>query len=75
MNRLRTVYPNVLQLEYDNKRTRSSRELDLVEAVEQKSELELFAEFFEKQNGMSLEEEQVKYLSQLIEELKEAEYR
>ena len=75
MNRLRTVYRNILQLEYDNKRTRSNAELDAVTSVEKKSELELFAEFYEKQNGAALGAEQVEYLRELIEELKEAEYK
>lgn len=73
MNKLRTVYKNILQLEYDNMRTRSSENIVLVENVSMKSELELFAEFFEKQNGQTLDEEQAEYLRNLIEQLKEAD--
>lgn len=73
MNKLRTVYKNILQLEYDNTRTRSSENIVLVENVSMKSELELFAEFFEKQNGQTLDEEQAEYLRNLIEQLKEAD--
>lgn len=73
MNRLRTVYKNILQLEYDNTRTRNSENLVLAENVRLKSELELFAEFFEKQNGRTLAPEQEDYLRDLIEALKEAD--
>lgn len=75
MNRLRSVYKNLLQLEYDNARTRSSEQLELVEDIKRKNELELFAEFYEKQNGQSLGTEQEDYLRTLIEALKEAEYK
>lgn len=73
MNKLRTVYKNILQLEYDNTRARCSENIVLVENVRLKSELELFAEFFEKQNGQALAEEQSEYLANLIEQLKEAD--
>ena len=73
MNKLRTVYKNILQLEYDNTRTRSSENIVLVENVSMKTELELFADFFEKQNGQTLDEEQAEYLRNLIEQLKEAD--
>lgn len=73
MNKLRTVYKNILQLEYDNTRTRSSENIVLVENVSMKSELELFADFFKKQNGQTLDEEQAEYLRNLIEQLKEAD--
>ena len=69
MNKLRTVYKNILQLEYDNTRTRCSENIVLVENVRLKSELELFAEFFEKQNGQALAEEQSEYLANMIEQL------
>lgn len=73
MNKLRTVYKNILQLEYDNTRTRCSENIVLVDNVRLKSELELFAEFFEKQNGQALAEEQSEYLANMIEQLKEAD--
>ena len=44
-----------MQLEYDNRRTRENPELTAAQAVEQKSEMELFMEFYElqKQPAMS----------------------
>ena len=41
MAKLRTVYPNLMQLVYDNSRTRQSRQVEVTEHVEQKSEMEI----------------------------------
>lgn len=73
MNKMRTVYKNILQLEYDNTRTRNNEQLTLTEDIQMKNELELFAEFFEKQNGQQLIPEQEAYVRSLIEKLKEAD--
>ena len=42
LQKLRVIYPNIMQLEYDNRRTRENPELTAAQAVEQKSEMELF---------------------------------
>ena len=49
MAKLRTIYPNLMRLEYDNKRTRSNAEVTAAERIEEKSELELFQEFMEEE--------------------------
>ena len=46
MQKLRTVYPNLMRLEYDNRRTRENQEIVGAETVKRKSELEYFEEFF-----------------------------
>ena len=71
LQKLRTVYPNLMRLEYDNARTRENREVQAVEAQEQKSELELFEEFYELLNNESMKEEQVEFVEKLIQDLKE----
>ena len=45
MGKLRVIYPNLLKLDYDNRRTRSTNEVTGARQVEQKSPLELFEEF------------------------------
>ena len=70
MQRLRTVYPNLMRLIYDNSRTRQDRSVDTAAQVEQKSELELFGEFFELQNNQPMSREQTDYVEKLIERLK-----
>lgn len=69
---LRTVYHKLMKLEYDNTRTRTNNVISAAENVENKSEFELFAEFFEKQNGQVMSDEQSKFIKSLIEEIKEA---
>ena len=70
--RLRTIYPNLMKLDYDNARTRSAGQLRAVEAMERKSEIELFCEFYEIQNGRPMSEEQRRYAAALFAQIKEA---
>jgi exonuclease SbcD len=69
--RLRTVYPNLMKLSYDNTRTRSVAQIDGAEAVERKTEIELFAEFYEAQNGRPMEEQQLRFSEELFEKIRE----
>lgn len=70
LQKLRTIYPNLMRLEYDNKRTRENREVQAVEAQEQKSELELFGEFYELLNNEPMKEEQTEFMEKMIQDLK-----
>lgn len=67
MGKLSAVYPNIMKLEYDNCRTQALGIHDLSGEAYDKKPMELFEEFYEKQNGMSMTEEQRAYLSELIE--------
>lgn len=71
MQKLRTIYPNLLQLEYDNKRTQSSNNITGCLDVQQKSELELFAEFYQLQNNQPMNDRQKNFTAQLLESLKQ----
>ena len=71
--RLRAVYPNLMKLDYDNARTRAAADISAAEAAEGKSELELFAEFYEKQNGQPMSGEQRQFTASLLERIKEEE--
>lgn len=70
LQRLRTVYPNLMRLVYDNSRTRQDRMVEAAEEGERKSELELFGEFYELQNNQPMSGEQAEFISGLIERLK-----
>ena len=73
VSRLRVIYPNLLQLDYDNKRTRSGgAALESTEQLRQRSPLELFAQFYEEQNGQPMSGEQGEFIRELIEEIWEA---
>ena len=63
---LRDIYPNILQLSYDNCRTRSAGEF-LNEAAPEKSPLELFEDLYQHTNGRGLSEEQQKLILALLD--------
>ncbi len=73
MARLRTIYPNLMSLAYDNTRTRENREIQGLQEQSRKTELELFGEFFEKLNNEPMKEEQEEYMKNLIRKLKEGD--
>lgn len=69
IGKLRTVYHNLMKLDYDNKRTRSVNSIDAAKDVESKSNYELFAEFYEMQNNQPMSDEQSEFVKNLIEEI------
>ena len=69
LGRLRTVYRNLMRLDYDNTRTRSTSEIISENNVEAQSPQELFSKFFYMQNNQELSDEQEKLLSDLIESI------
>lgn len=71
IGKLKSIYPNLMSMEYDNTRTRSYSVVDNVETVEAKSPLEHFEEFFEKQNGRKMSEKQRNYLLEILGEARE----
>ena len=73
ISKLRTVYPNLMKLDYDNARTRSGSELGATDDVEQKSPIELFCELYEKQNNQPMSKTQLEFSKQLIESIWEEE--
>jgi exonuclease SbcD len=73
IGKLRTIYTNIMKLDYDNKRTRSGSIIAGVDGVEQKTPLELFDEFYEKQNNQPMTEQQQTFVTSLIEKIWEGE--
>ena len=71
LQKLRVICPNLMRLEYDNQRTRESQEISGAGKVEQKSELELFEEFYELQNNQPFSEKQKDFVEQLIQKIQE----
>lgn len=70
MRRLKTVYHNLMELRYDNKRTRSGEvAVDAPLTVEALRPDQLFEELFEKQNAQPVPEEWRAYLSAKIDEV------
>lgn len=73
LENLRKIYPNIMRFEYDNKRTREQNELTNTVVIEQRSELELFEEFYFLQNNQEISKEQRELLQAIIEEEKDVE--
>lgn len=71
--KLRTVYHNLMKLDYDNTRTRHSAAISGAENVETRSPIDLFAEFYELQNGLPMSAEQTELVVSLIEKIWEGE--
>lgn len=69
MGKLRVIYPNIMQLTYDNTRTKERNEISGVENIEEKTPLELFMELFEKQNNAPMAEEQMKFITECIDKV------
>lgn len=73
IQKLRTIYPNLLSLGYDNQRTRAQQAIEPQEAMTQKTEQELFEELYEKQNNQPMSEEQSCFVKELLAKIKEVE--
>lgn len=73
VGRLRTIYPNIMLLDYDNRRTRSAEEAGWDSSGEEKSEIDFFAELFELQNGRAMDEEERRMIAGVFEQIKEGE--
>ena len=73
MSRLRTVYKNLMKLDYDNRRTRSASGVTGTADVERRSPLELFGDFYRQQNGAEMTAEQTETVREMIEKIWEEE--
>ena len=73
ISKLRVIYPNLMQLSYDNARTRSGALAAPTEQTAQKSPLELAEIFYEGQNGQPMSGAQREFLRGLMERIWEEE--
>lgn len=69
IGKLRSIYPNIMKLDYDNLRTRGSGTVDAIENIESKSPFELFADLFKQQNNQDMNEEQEEIMRNLIDKI------
>ena len=67
--RLRTVYPYLLRLEYDNTRTHAEQSFDGITDAADMDPRMLFSAFYREQNGMDMDEEMTVHMEELIEVL------
>ena len=72
--RLRSIYPNILSLEYQNKRTSRETMVEALEQVEQMGDLEILEALYERQNNQPLAAEQRSFAEGLFQKLKEEKH-
>ena len=68
--KLRVIYPNILKLEYSNKRTAVNRSVTSLEQVNQKSFAEYVQELYQIQNNQEISGEQMNIVNKYWEESK-----
>lgn len=71
VQKLRVIYPNLMRLEYDNRRTRQNQTIEAAGDLQQKSDLELFEEFYELQNNQPMSAVQKECIAGLLGEIQE----
>lgn len=70
---LRKIYPYMMQVSYDNARTRSTQQVAANAEAERRSPLQSFSALFESQNGRPMSQEQTDFVGALIDSIWEAE--
>ena len=66
LGKLRTVYPNIMKIRYDNIRTRATQVIDEGVVLDGKSMIDLFDELYEKQNNQTMSDEQRTFIQEII---------
>lgn len=69
VGKLRVIYPNLMKLDYDNRRTRENREITGGDEMEAKTPMELVWEFYERQNNQPMNGKQEALVSRLMEKI------
>lgn len=73
MSRLRTIYPYLMTLDYDNARARAAGGMSVPAGMERRTPLELFEALYQRQNHQPMSEVQREYIAQLMEQIMEVQ--
>lgn len=73
ISRLRTIYPYLMTLDYDNARTRAAGGMSVPAWMERRTPLELFEALYQRQNHQPMSEVQRAYIAQLMEQIMEVQ--
>ncbi len=73
MSRLRTIYPYLMTLDYDNARTRAAGGMSVPAETERRTPPELFEALYQRQNHQPMSEVQREYIAQLMEQIMEVQ--
>lgn len=69
VGKLRVIYPNLMKLDYDNRRTRENREIAGGEGVDARTPMELILDFYETQNNQPMNQKQKALAAELVEKI------
>lgn len=69
MSKLRVIYPNLMRLDYDNKRTRTESAVTGIADASQYTPIQLFDMLYEEQNGEPISDTQRAFLNDMIEQV------
>lgn len=69
VGKLRVIYPNLMKLDYDNRRTRENREIAGGEGVDARTPMELILDFYETQNNQPMNQKQKALAEELVEKI------
>ncbi len=67
--KLRSIYKNIMKLDYDNIRTSRREQVEGASDVEEKRPIDLLRDFYKLQNNADLSEEQESFLEEIIEKV------
>lgn len=73
MSRLRTIYPYLMTLDYDNARTRAAGGMSVPAETERRTPPELFEALYLRQNHRPMSDVQRAYITQLMEQIMEVQ--
>ena len=68
-SRLETVFPNIMQIDYDNAKTKETEQFIKITNVKQKNISEHFSDFYCSQNKKELNEAETKIVKDVLEEI------
>ncbi len=71
IGKLRSIYPNIMTIDYDNLRAKTNSETFVSNVDTNKSPTELFCELFELQNNMPVSSQQLKEIERIFESVEE----
>ena len=68
-NKLQIIYPNIMQLLYDNRRTKEQAVIQKIQGIQKKNPMTLIEDFYRLQNNMEMNEEQKEMVQSIWEEV------
>ena len=71
ISRLRVIYPNIMSLRYENKRTSTETQVEKLKSVEQRTDMEVLEALYEMQNNQKLNDAQREFSEKIFKAIQE----